>query len=57
MSCEGMNYDIPVGCVVCALKTERRGGERRAHKEKPNVLNVIFKKYMVISEAKLNNFN
>lgn len=39
-----MNYDVPVVCAVCVLKTERRGGERRACKEKTQCFKGNFKK-------------
>lgn len=42
-----MNYDIPVVCAVCVLKTARSGKEGRAQKrrkKKSNIFKVIFKK-------------
>lgn len=48
MSCERMNYDIPVVCAVCVLKTARSGKEGRAQKrrkKKSNIFKVIFKKH------------
>jgi len=34
MNCEKMNYDTPVVCAVCVLKTTRSGTEEWAHKRR-----------------------
>lgn len=40
-----MNYDIPVVCAVCVLKTERAEGKDTRKEEKIyNMFKVIFKK-------------
>lgn len=53
-----MNYDIPVVCAACVLKTARSGGEGRAHKrrkKKSSILKVVITKHSNI-ESNIKEF-
>lgn len=55
MSCERMNYDIPVVCAVCVLKTERVEG-KDTRKEEEKYVEGNFLKNTVTLKVILNNF-